>query len=438
MKALSTGEKKVSERQSCRRMEGLPSSLGIIREERQPFGLLGQFTGDKKDFCLWEWIFLPHQFGKTITTVSEMIGHTPLYQVLWRRETSLPTIWQIMYRDPLTETWTGPFPLITWGKGYACISGPDGPKWVTSELCRNHDVSTSLFGVVILGLIPLCGMIPLREWMSQPGENLWVKEVSAAVYNCTCLAQDLAKIFEAYWALGVLGASIPSPWPENFSTSFNLKMPLVLTLSGTDTAVYFSSSPPPLCAEGRTADLDALLDVINGAAAFVDVAVMTYLPGTEFSRPERFWPPIDEQLRRAMVERGVAVRLLVGCWEHSNHQMFPFLHSLAALANGGTGFDVQVRLFLVPEDPRQSRIPFTRVNHNKYMVTDKVAYVGTSNWSGDYFERTGGLGLVVAQPGGGSGTFREKLRALFQRDWESQYSVDIRDPQRWGSHCGTE
>ncbi|XP_051630289.1 5'-3' exonuclease PLD3-like [Manacus candei] len=265
-----------------------------------------------------------------------------------------------------------------------------------------------------------------------------VKEVSAAVYNCRCLAQDLAKIFEAYWALGVPGASIPSPWPENFSTSFNLKMPLVLTLSGTDTAVYFSSSPPPLCAEGRTADLDALLDVINGAAAFVDVAVMTYLPGTEFSRPERFWPPIDEQLRRAMVERGVAVRLLVGCWEHSNHQMFPFLHSLAALTNGGTGFDVQVRLFLVPEDPRQSRIPFTRMNHNKYMVTDKAAYVGTSNWSGDYFERTGGLGLVVAQPGGGSGKFREKLRALFQRDWESQYSVDIRDPQRWGSRCGTE
>ncbi|KFW86776.1 hypothetical protein N305_08804, partial [Manacus vitellinus] len=74
IKTLSTVEKKVSERQSCRRMEGLPSSLVIIREERQPLGLLGQFTGDKKDFCLWEWTFLPHQFGKTITTVSEMIG----------------------------------------------------------------------------------------------------------------------------------------------------------------------------------------------------------------------------------------------------------------------------------------------------------------------------------------------------------------------------
>ncbi|XP_027489168.1 phospholipase D3-like, partial [Corapipo altera] len=154
-----------------------------------------------------------------------------------------------------------------------------------------------------------------------------VKEVGAVVYNCSCLAQDLAKIFEAYWALGVPGASIPSPWPASFSTSFNLKTPLALTLNGTNATVYFSSSPPPLCAEGRTADLDALLDVIDGAAAFVDVAVMSYLPGTEFSRPERFWPAIDDRLRRAAVERGVAVRLLAGCWGHSRPQMFPFLRS---------------------------------------------------------------------------------------------------------------
>ncbi|NWU88348.1 PLD3 Phospholipase, partial [Onychorhynchus coronatus] len=158
-----------------------------------------------------------------------------------------------------------------------------------------------------------------------------VKELGAAIYNCSCLAQDVAKIFEAYWALGVPGASIPSPWPESFSTSFNLQTPLALTLNGTDASVYFSSSPPPLCAEGRTGDLAALLDVIDGAAAFVDVAVMSYLPGTEFSRPERFWPAIDERLRRAAVERGVAVRLLAGCWSHSRPQMFPFLRSLAAL-----------------------------------------------------------------------------------------------------------
>lgn len=61
----------------------------------------------------------------------------------------------------------------------------------------------------------------------------------------------------------------------------------------------------------------------------------------------------------------------------------------------------------------QSKIPFARVNHNKYMVTETTAYIGnyelttvvtdashvalgTSNWSGDYFTTTGGAGLVVS------------------------------------------
>lgn len=30
----------------------------------------------------------------------------------------------------------------------------------------------------------------------------------------------------------------------------------------------------------------------------------------------------------------------------------------------------------MPSNPRQKEIPFARVNHNKYMVTDKIAYIG--------------------------------------------------------------
>lgn len=70
-----------------------------------------------------------------------------------------------------------------------------------------------------------------------------VKELGAAVYNCSCLAQDLRKIFEAYWALGVPGASIPAPWPENYSTAFNMETPLELKLNDTAAAVYFSVRP---------------------------------------------------------------------------------------------------------------------------------------------------------------------------------------------------
>uniref|UniRef100_A0A8C4XN15 5'-3' exonuclease PLD3 n=1 Tax=Falco tinnunculus TaxID=100819 RepID=A0A8C4XN15_FALTI len=272
-----------------------------------------------------------------------------------------------------------------------------------------------------------------------------VKELGTAVYNCSCLAKDLGKIFEAYWALGVPDASIPVPWPANYSTTYNMETPLELKLNDTDAAVYFSSSPPALCAAGRTQDLGALLNVIDTAEDFVDVAVMSYLPTTEFSHPQRFWPAIDNHLRKAIFERRVKVRLLAGCWQHSQVTMFPFLKSLAAVADNRTRYSVEVRLFMVPTSAAQARIPYARVNHNKYMVTEKAAYIGTSNWSGDYFVRTAGSALVVNQvvkqtgagTAAGTGTIREELQAVFERDWNSQYSVDISDAEQWENFCGS-
>ncbi|KAK6027086.1 hypothetical protein OSTOST_06890, partial [Ostertagia ostertagi] len=36
------------------------------------------------------------------------------------------------------------------------------------------------------------------------------------------------------------------------------------------------------------------------------------------------------------------------------------------------------KLFTVPSSEEQQKIPFARVNHNKYMVTDRTAYVDCS------------------------------------------------------------
>jgi len=84
------------------------------------------------------------------------------------------------------------------------------------------------------------------------------------------------------------------------------------------------------------------------------------------------------------------------------------------------------RRFVVPADEDQQKIPFGRVNHNKYMVTDRVAYIGTSNWSGDYFTDTAGIGLVLkdTQPAMAS-SLRNDLQNIFNRDWNSQYSREL-------------
>ena len=71
-------------------------------------------------------------------------------------------------------------------------------------------------------------------------------------------------------------------------------------------------------------------------------------------------------------------------------------------------------------------IPYSRVNHNKYMVTETTAYVGTSNWSGDYFISTAGIGYVISQEVSNSSSARNaiqnELRQVFERDWNSKYA----------------
>ncbi|XP_020794285.1 5'-3' exonuclease PLD3 isoform X2 [Boleophthalmus pectinirostris] len=270
-----------------------------------------------------------------------------------------------------------------------------------------------------------------------------VKELGAVVYNCSCLAADLGKIFEAYWYVGQ-SESIPSSWPSSFSTDFNQDSPMKLQLNRSEASLYLSSSPPSFCASGRTSDLQAILGVIEDAHSFIYIAVMNYLPTMEFSHPKKYWASIDSALRRAAYERRVAVRLLVSCWASTSPIMFPFLRSLASLQEPRSKLDIQVRLFVVPASPAQKEIPFARVNHNKYMVTDRTAYIGTSNWSGDYFVNTAGVALVVQQPSlyarasyfsgdpdsseaphSSGATVQAQLQQVFERDWDSAYSSPL-------------
>ena len=85
------------------------------------------------------------------------------------------------------------------------------------------------------------------------------------------------------------------------------------------------------------------------------------------------------------------------------------------------------KLFTIPRGAVD--IPFARVNHNKYMVTDTTAYVGTSNWAGDYFISTAGIGYTVTQDIGNSTSktsIQADLKNVFLRDWNSKYASNIK------------
>ncbi|XP_030075375.1 phospholipase D3 isoform X2 [Microcaecilia unicolor] len=264
-----------------------------------------------------------------------------------------------------------------------------------------------------------------------------MKELGVVLYNCSCLAQDLHKVFQMYRYLGEEGVSIPHPWPRAFSADSSHTHPLHVMLNNNTAEVYISSSPFALCSEGRTYDLAAILSIIDDAEQFIYISVMDYVPRCQSCNPVRFWPAIDDRLRAAACDRGVVVRLLVSCWSHSDMSVFVFLESLSLLSREPLGCPIQVKVFVVPADEEQKKIPFARVNHNKYMVTDRIAYIGTSNWSEDYFTKSAGIGLIINQTAANTGDstlVRKELETVFHRDWDSSYTQNLHSKMS----CNTE
>ncbi|KAM6924009.1 5'-3' exonuclease PLD3 [Xenentodon cancila] len=253
-----------------------------------------------------------------------------------------------------------------------------------------------------------------------------VKEVGLSVEDCSCLAQDAFRIFGVYWDIGGVNGSIPPYWPARLSALSSAEKPLHLKLNEVPAQVYLSSSPPQISARGRSDDLSTILSVINDAQKFIYISVMDYLPLSQYTKPLRFWPAIDSNLRAAACARGVQVRLMVSCWKHSAASMFTFLQSLLLLSHPPLKCAIDVKVFTVPSTPEQMKIPFARVNHAKYMVTDRVVYIGTSNWSENYFTQTAGVGLVVNQTGsvvkGDQRTLQSEVQELFLKDWSSEYA----------------
>ncbi|XP_074548897.1 5'-3' exonuclease PLD4 [Halichoeres trimaculatus] len=257
-----------------------------------------------------------------------------------------------------------------------------------------------------------------------------VKELGVVLYNCSSLAKDLHKIFQSYWVMGLSNSSLPQPWPAQYDTPINKEHPLLVKSDNVSSLIYLSGSPPPFCPPSRTQDLEAILSIISEAERFVDVAVMEYFPTTRFERPQRYWPFIDDAIRRAAFERGIRIRMLISCGRDSDPAMLPFLQSLAAMNDPHHHISVQIKVYIVPVG-NHSDIPYSRVNHNKYMVTDKVTYIGTSNWSGNYFLTTAGVGLVISQhaphPIWKAKALQNQLKAVFDRDWYSEFAVHLTD-----------
>lgn len=170
-------------------------------------------------------------------------------------------------------------------------------------------------------------------------------------------------------------------------------------------------SPKSLCPNEAQWDLPHLIRLIDSAKSRVRIQLLNYKAK---NRDRSYFGELETAIRAAAA-RKVTVQLLVADWSKSRGTI-EGLQSLQVLPN------IDIKLATLPEHSG-GFIPFGRVVHAKYMVVDGTSsWIGTSNWSGDYFYASRNLGLIVEGK-----SFASQLDAFFEQGWTSDYASTV-DP----------
>jgi phosphatidylserine/phosphatidylglycerophosphate/cardiolipin synthase-like enzyme len=158
-------------------------------------------------------------------------------------------------------------------------------------------------------------------------------------------------------------------------------------------------------------ELPRIIAMLDGARRQIDVQVLTYKPQYRSGQP---FTTLDEALRRATA-RGVHVRMIVSEWGAKGEAR----RAVESLAKAG----VEVRVITIPK-ASAGDIPFARVAHAKYLVVDGGggldAWVGTSNWEGDYFTRSRNVAIIAE-----GGRLPTRAARFFEENWTSPYVAPL-------------
>jgi len=150
-------------------------------------------------------------------------------------------------------------------------------------------------------------------------------------------------------------------------------------------------------------DLPRLLDWIGHTTSTLRVTVLTYKIKT---RHDGDFHDLDDAIRAA-AKRGVHVQLVVSAWNEKDEAVL----DLAKTPN------VEVRVLDIPKLTTRD-IPFARVTHAKYAIFDEGrAWLGTSNWEGDYFFQSRNVSLFFEH-----GRVPSDLARTFSDVWSSPYA----------------
>ena len=220
------------------------------------------------------------------------------------------------------------------------------------------------------------------------------------------IAGALLDVFETDWALADAGT------PSATRARLHRVPPTIRAESGEELTLV--ASPKGWLPDESRWDLDRIVALLDGAASSVCLQVLHY---STQNRDKSSFTTLDDALRRAAA-RGVRVRLLVSHWGTNAGT-----HARKSVAELSSVPNVEVRVLTIPPWSGGA-IPFARVAHAKYMIVDgRAAWIGTSNWEGDYFLKTRNVAIVTE-----GGTLAPRLARIFDDAWSSTYTAPLAPP----------
>jgi len=148
----------------------------------------------------------------------------------------------------------------------------------------------------------------------------------------------------------------------------------------------------------------------------VNISMMDYVPAQLYAVPISYWNNIDDAIRTVNFNNGTKVNLMIGFRAESYPIQWHYLFSLNVLPG------VEVRYCIL--NPSVLEPNMTRLNHDKYFVTDTTFWTSSANWVGDYFAATADVSINILN----NGPVLARARAIFDRDWTASYTVPIPYP----------
>lgn len=216
------------------------------------------------------------------------------------------------------------------------------------------------------------------------------------------IAGALLDVFDTDWAIAIGG-------PKGERAKSRGRGQLVPMRRGEK--VTFAASPRGWLPDEAEWDLPQIVAMLDGAKTRIELQVLLYKTKERSGEP---FLTLDQALRRA-ANRNVSIHVLVSSWStNPNSDGLAALQDLAKLPN------VEIRVITIPKWSGGD-IPFARVSHAKYLVVDRArAWIGTSNWEGDYFTKSRNVGVIVD-----GGFLPTRLAGVFATGWSSEYTQPL-------------